>query len=104
VESDGRLVRFGYNVDEVEDDSICLWVDDKSAAEKLIAVLPKRDGNLVLSKFTIRVVGKSFKTACLDVPLAIYIVFVSPPNRDVAEVAVNAGTQDEQVLVMARHP
>jgi rhomboid protease GluP len=42
VESDGRLVRFGYNVDEVEDDSICLWVDDKSAAEKLIAVLPKR--------------------------------------------------------------
>jgi rhomboid protease GluP len=42
VESDGRLVRFGYNVDEVEDDSICLWVDDNSAAEKLIAVLPKR--------------------------------------------------------------
>ena len=62
------------------------------------------DGNLVLSKFTIRVVGKSFKTACLDVPLAIYIVFVSPPNRDKAEVALNAGTQDEQVLVMSRRP
>lgn len=62
------------------------------------------DGNLVLSKFTIRVVGKSFKTACLDVPLALYIVFVSPPNRDKAEVALNAGTQDEQVLVMSRRP
>lgn len=42
VESDGRLVRFGYNVDEVEDDSICLWLADNSAAEKLVAILPKR--------------------------------------------------------------
>jgi len=57
-----------------------------------------------LSKFTIRVVGKSFNTACLDAPLAIYIVFVSPPNRDKAEVALNAGTQDEQVLIMTRRP
>jgi hypothetical protein len=61
-------------------------------------------GNLVLSKFTIRVIGKSFKTACLDVPLGIYIVFVSPPNRDEAEVALNAGTQEERVLVMSRRP
>jgi rhomboid protease GluP len=42
VESDGRLVRFGYNVDEVETDSMCLWLADNSAAEKLVAILPKR--------------------------------------------------------------
>jgi rhomboid protease GluP len=42
VESDGRLVRFGYNVVEVESDSICLWLPDNSAAEKLIGILPKR--------------------------------------------------------------
>ena len=42
VESDGRLVRFGYNVDEIEVDSICLWLADKSAADKFVAVLPKR--------------------------------------------------------------
>jgi rhomboid protease GluP len=42
VESEGRLVRFGYNVDYEEDDSICLWLPDKSAADKLVAVLPKR--------------------------------------------------------------
>jgi hypothetical protein len=80
--------------------SNCEWLE----WEWLNSTYEPIDGNLVLSKFTIRVVGKSFTTACLDVPLAIYIVFVSPPNRDVAEVAVNAGTQDEQVLVMARHP
>ena len=43
VESDGRLVRFGYNVDEVETDSMCLWLADNSAAEKLVAILPKRE-------------------------------------------------------------
>jgi rhomboid protease GluP len=42
VESDGRLVRFGYNVDEIEVDSICLWLADNSAAEKFVTVLPKR--------------------------------------------------------------
>jgi rhomboid protease GluP len=42
VESDGRLVRFGYNVDNEEDDSICLWLPNKSAADKLVAILPKR--------------------------------------------------------------
>jgi rhomboid protease GluP len=42
VESDGRLVRFGYNVDEVETDSMCLWLADNSAAEKFVAILPKR--------------------------------------------------------------
>ena len=42
VESEGPLVRFGYNVDEEEDDSICLWLSDKSAADKLVALLPKR--------------------------------------------------------------
>ena len=42
VESEGRLVRFGYNVTEVEADSICLWLPDKSAADKLVAILPKR--------------------------------------------------------------
>jgi rhomboid protease GluP len=42
VESEGRLVRFGYDVAEVEADSICLWLPDKSAAEKLVAILPKR--------------------------------------------------------------
>jgi rhomboid protease GluP len=42
VESDGRLIRFGYNVDEVEGDSICLLLADNSAAEKLVAILPKR--------------------------------------------------------------
>jgi rhomboid protease GluP len=40
VESEGRLVRFEY-ADE-EGDSICLWLPDKSAAEKLVAILPKR--------------------------------------------------------------
>ena len=42
VESDGRLVRFGYNVDEVETDAMCLWLADNSAAEKFVAILPKR--------------------------------------------------------------
>jgi rhomboid protease GluP len=42
VESDGRLVRFGYDVTEVEGDSICLWLADSSAVEKLVAILPKR--------------------------------------------------------------
>jgi rhomboid protease GluP len=42
VESEGRLVRFGYNVDEEEDDSICLRLADKSAADKLVTILPKR--------------------------------------------------------------
>jgi rhomboid protease GluP len=42
VEAEGRLVRFGYNVDKEEDDSICLWLSDKSAADKLVAILPKR--------------------------------------------------------------
>jgi rhomboid protease GluP len=42
VESDGRLVRFGYNVDEVETDSMCLWLADNSATEKFVAILPKR--------------------------------------------------------------
>ena len=41
VESQGRLVRFGYNVTEVEDESICLWLPDSSVAEKLVAILPK---------------------------------------------------------------
>ena len=42
VESEGRLVRFSYNVDEVETDSMCLWLADNSAAEKFVAILPKR--------------------------------------------------------------
>ena len=42
VESDGRLVRFGYNVDEVETDSMCLRLADNAAAEKFVAVLSKR--------------------------------------------------------------
>jgi rhomboid protease GluP len=42
VESDGSLVRFGFNVTEVEGDSICLRLADSSAAEKLVAILPKR--------------------------------------------------------------
>jgi rhomboid protease GluP len=42
VESEGRLVRFGYYVDYEEDNSICLWLADKSAADKLVANLPKR--------------------------------------------------------------
>jgi Rhomboid family len=42
VESDGRLVRFGYNVDDEEDNSICLWLPDQCAADKLVAILPKR--------------------------------------------------------------
>jgi rhomboid protease GluP len=35
-------VRFGYNVDEVETDSMCLWLADNSTAEKFVAILPKR--------------------------------------------------------------
>jgi len=42
VESDGRLVRFGYDVDTVEDHSISLWLADNVAAAKLVAILPKR--------------------------------------------------------------
>jgi len=42
VESDGPLVRFGYDVDEKEEDSICLRLTDISAAQKLVAILPKR--------------------------------------------------------------
>jgi len=51
----------------------CEWLE----WEWLNSTYEPTDGNLVLSKFTIRVVGKSFKTACLDVPLAIYIVFAA---------------------------
>jgi rhomboid protease GluP len=42
VESATRLVRFGYNVDEVETDSMCLMLADDSAAEQCVAILPKR--------------------------------------------------------------
>jgi rhomboid protease GluP len=42
VESEGRLVRFGYNVAEEEDDSTSLWLPDETAAERLVAILPKR--------------------------------------------------------------
>jgi hypothetical protein len=47
----------------------CEWLE----WEWLNSTYEPIDGNLVLSEFTIRVVGKSFKTACLDVPLAILI-------------------------------
>jgi hypothetical protein len=43
VESEGPLVRFGYNVDgDEESDSICLRLADKAAADQLVAILPKR--------------------------------------------------------------
>jgi rhomboid protease GluP len=41
VESQGRLVRFGYDVTDVEDNSIVLSLPDISAVEKLVAILPK---------------------------------------------------------------
>jgi rhomboid protease GluP len=40
VESEGNLVRFAYGVGD-EDGAITLWLADSSAAERLVAVLPK---------------------------------------------------------------
>ncbi len=37
----GRLIRFGYDVTEVGDESICLWLPDSSSAEKLVAIASK---------------------------------------------------------------
>ena len=42
VESAGRFVRFSYNADEVDVDSICLWLPSNSAADQFVAVMPKR--------------------------------------------------------------
>ena len=42
VESDGRVVRFQYNVDDSGGDPICLWLADATTAARLIRVLPKR--------------------------------------------------------------
>jgi hypothetical protein len=42
VESDGRVVRFQYNVDDVCGAPISLWLADATAAARLVRVLPKR--------------------------------------------------------------
>jgi rhomboid protease GluP len=42
VESEGRFVRFSYNADEVDVDSICLWLPSNAAAEQFVAIMPKR--------------------------------------------------------------
>jgi len=42
VESDGRVVRFEYNVDDVCRPPISLWLADATAAARLVRVLPKR--------------------------------------------------------------
>ena len=42
VESDGRVVRFQYNVEDAEGDPMCLWLSDATAAARLVRVLPKR--------------------------------------------------------------
>ena len=42
VESAGRFVRFSYNADELDVDSISLWLPSDAAADKFVAVMPKR--------------------------------------------------------------
>jgi hypothetical protein len=42
VESDDRVVRFEYNVDDVEGNAVTLWLADATAAAQLVCVLPKR--------------------------------------------------------------
>jgi hypothetical protein len=42
VESDGRVVRFEYNVDDVCGAPITLWLADATAAARLVRILPKR--------------------------------------------------------------
>ena len=42
VESDGRVVRFQFNVDDVEGSAITLWLADVTEAARLVRVLPKR--------------------------------------------------------------
>lgn len=42
VESDGRVVRFEYNVDDSQGPSISLWLADATTAARLVRVLPKR--------------------------------------------------------------
>lgn len=42
VESDGRVVCFQYNVDDVSGDGIPLWLADATTAAKLVRILPNR--------------------------------------------------------------
>jgi rhomboid protease GluP len=78
VESEGRFVRFGYNVAEEEDDSICLWLADKSAADKLVAILPKRQTKEFRSQikadaaFAARLIAQSPK-----VPVTVALVAIN---------------------------
>jgi membrane associated rhomboid family serine protease len=39
VESEGRFVRFSYNADEVDVDSICLWLPANAAADQFVALI-----------------------------------------------------------------
>ena len=42
VDSEGRFVRFSYNADDVDVDSISIWLPSNAAAEQFVAVMPKR--------------------------------------------------------------
>jgi hypothetical protein len=79
--------------------SNCDWLrwEWLNAANELIG------GKLVLTKLTIRVVAKSGDSACLEVPMPIYIDFGSPPRYDVAKVTFGAGSSNERDLLMHRH-
>jgi hypothetical protein len=79
--------------------SNCDWLrwEGLNAANELIG------GKLVLTKLTIRVVAESSNTACLEVPMPIYIDFGSPPKYDVAKVAFGAESSNERDLLMHRH-
>jgi hypothetical protein len=45
VESDGRVVRFQFNVEDAEGSTMTLWLADATAAARLVRVLPKRRTN-----------------------------------------------------------
>ena len=45
VESDGRVVRFQFNVEDAEASTMTLWLADATAAARLVRVLPKRRTN-----------------------------------------------------------
>jgi hypothetical protein len=42
VESQGRVVRFECNVEDVAGNAICLWLADATAAARLARILPRR--------------------------------------------------------------
>jgi hypothetical protein len=79
--------------------SNCDWIHWEwvTATEELL------DGEIVLTRLTIRAVAESGENPCLRVPMPIYIDFGAPLKYDVAKVKLGAGWSDERDVLMTRH-